>query len=516
MHDIPLRTIGSSLRDRKPVDRRNSCISIPDDGRTLRKRAYLGDLSEMQRRNTSRWAFEVHRFGCVHHGQPNSGCAWGIWPSGYRGTRLGPRNLGVACMNLLFPDRDSLARDPLGFLLSKADSASAPMVPLALGFHRVFLVTDLAFITDGPFCPGTLRIPASPFSLFSPIEISQARARPRIVGPKTVTSTEDCSRIIDGITHQLLVGLRKSIFSAYRHASFDCWRFASILSTKLTFIALFGSRSEDIIDYQIFSHHAAIVHSFKDSAALDVICKRERERKEKERACEPSLQLIQESVEQALSAQQYPSVYKFTHKTFSSLTELCQLVIAVQQTTAVAIFWALFVLSRTRSLRKIVEEEADACLSSDGDLAKDKLNVAHLTRDVYLEILRLVPLNNFIVFNCRTRSILADQELSNNDKIVICPHAIFRSEKYFLNAKKIAIRRKYDADYFRLQQLSCGGGIIFQLASLNLALLLLDLAAAFELDLVEGPSEFIAPPGSRTVRPDIKVRLNLRRSRLFR
>jgi len=36
-------------------------------------------------------------------------------------------------MNFLFPDRVPLTRDPLGFLLSRADLALAPLAPLALG-----------------------------------------------------------------------------------------------------------------------------------------------------------------------------------------------------------------------------------------------------------------------------------------------------------------------------------------------------------------------------------------------
>ena len=58
-------------------------------------------------------------------------------------------------MNLLFPNRVSLTRDPLGFLLREADHASAPLAPLALGFHRVHLVNDLSLIKDGPFDSGS-------------------------------------------------------------------------------------------------------------------------------------------------------------------------------------------------------------------------------------------------------------------------------------------------------------------------------------------------------------------------
>jgi cytochrome P450 len=418
-------------------------------------------------------------------------------------------------VNLLFPDRDGLTRDPLRFLLSKADSASAPMTPLSLGFHRVLLVSDLALMNGGPFFGGTLCVPASPSSLFSPIEISQASTW-RKAQPKTEKSSEDCTTIVNGITNELLIGLRKGIFSAYRHASFDCWQFSTLLATKLTFTALFGSSSEDVVDRQAFSHHAEIVHSFKDLIALDIICGNERQRIKKEQDCKQSLQVIQSAVQKAFSHRQAQSVCAYAYETTYPLEEICQLALAIQQATSEAFFWTIFALSRTQSLRAIIEEEADACLSSDGDLDKDKLDIAHATKNISLEILRLVPANNIIVFDCKSRSILAEHGVRGGDKLVVCPYVIFRSTRYFSNADNAIIGRKYGADLLGLQYLSCGGGVVFQIVLLNLALLLLDLAAAFELELVEGPGEFVALPSFRSVRPDIKVRLNLRRSKLFR
>ena len=416
-------------------------------------------------------------------------------------------------MNLLFPDRDGLTRDPLRFLLGKADSSSAPMTPLSLGFHRVLLINDLALMNDSLFFRGTLCAPGS--SLFSPIEINQARMW-RKAQPKAEKSSEDCATIISDLVDELLIGLRKSIFSAYRHASFDCWQFSNLLATKLAFIVLFGSRSEDVVDRQAFSHHAEIVHSFKDVIALDIICGNERQRIKKQKDCKQSLQVIMSAVQKAFSCRQAQSVCAYAYRTSYPLEEICQLAVATQQVTAEAFFWTIFALSRTQSLRAIVEEEADACLSSDGDLDKNKLDIAQVTKSLSLEIIRLVPMNNIIVFDCKSRSILKEYGVRGGEKLVVCPYAIFRSTRYFTNADKMMIGRKYSADLFGLQYLSCGGGIVFQIVLLNLALLLLDLSAAFELELVEGPGEFVALPSFRSARPNVKVRLNLRRSKLFR
>ncbi len=151
-------------------------------------------------------------------------------------------------MNFLFPDRVPLTRDPLGFLLSRADLALAPLAPLALGLHRVHLISDLALIKDGPFGCGTLSVSSFPSAVFAPITIHECREEQLIAQATMDKRPTACKRVINIIINDLLLDLRKSIFSAYHHASFDCWQFSSILATKLTFTAFFGSESKFLVN----------------------------------------------------------------------------------------------------------------------------------------------------------------------------------------------------------------------------------------------------------------------------
>ena len=74
-------------------------------------------------------------------------------------------------MNFIFPDRVALTRDPLGFLLSRTNHALAPLTPLALGFHRVHLISDLALFNDRSFDSGTLCVSDFSSAVFTPITI---------------------------------------------------------------------------------------------------------------------------------------------------------------------------------------------------------------------------------------------------------------------------------------------------------------------------------------------------------
>jgi hypothetical protein len=172
-------------------------------------------------------------------------------------------------MKLFFPDRDRLGRDPLEFLLRRADSAAAPMLPLGLGLRRNLLVADLSLINEGPFGADRLYIPFSPDDPSAPLAIVGDRQHRQTAGPRKGIDVKDRAKIIDHITKEVLSSLRRGIFSAYRHASFDCWRFSSSIAAKLTLVNLF---STDAVDAQaIFSHHAEIIHSLSDPIALDII-----------------------------------------------------------------------------------------------------------------------------------------------------------------------------------------------------------------------------------------------------
>jgi cytochrome P450 len=174
------------------------------------------------------------------------------------------------------------------------------------------------------------------------------------------------------------------------------------------------------------------------------------------------------------------------------------------------------VLSRDRDLRSIVEKEADVCLSSDGDIDIRRIHRASITKGLVLEVMRLAPARSLIVFEANSGFSLRSYPIKHGDRIIICPHIIYRGSQHFPEANEMRIGRKYDKELSGLQYLACGGRIVFRLVFLNLVLLLLDLAAAFELELAQGPDEFRATPRFGAVRPDVKVRLNLRRSRLFR
>ena len=230
-------------------------------------------------------------------------------------------------MNLLFPDRDKLGRDPLGFLLREAERASAPVLPLALGFHRYLLVTDFTLINEGPFCARWLCAPPSPFDFFAPIEIDENSLNRQIAHPKVCINTEDCVKIVDDITKEILGSLRRGIFSAYRHASFDCWRFSNSVATKLAFAALFGTDS--VADEQIFSQHAEIIHSLRDPISFDIILRRHKPVYLKMWSCKHSLHIAHSVALKAYRDRKRIDLRSHTNELTSSVEFISDLAISI-------------------------------------------------------------------------------------------------------------------------------------------------------------------------------------------
>ena len=358
---------------------------------------------------------------------------------------------------------------------------------------------------DGPFGCGTLSVSNFPSAVFAPITICERRDKQLTAQDTMAKRSITCRRVINKLIHAMLIDFRKSIFLAYHHVSFESWYFSSTLATKLTFTALFGSDSKFFVDQRAFANHAELIYSERGLIALDIICQRERERFKRENLCKRSLQEVGSTIQTEFKNRHAQSVCGFAYEagsqTFRSFAEIFHLVLAVRQATAEAFFWALFELARSKSIRTAIEEEADACLLLNGELDCSKLYIASYTRNLSLEVLRLAQINNIIVFTLRSRSNLAEYKIRKGDQIIVCPHAFFRSKRYFKNADTLIVGRNYDPSLATLQHLACGGGLAFHIVLLNLALLLLDLAAAFELELVEGPSEFAALPSFQAARP---------------
>jgi cytochrome P450 len=192
------------------------------------------------------------------------------------------------------------------------------------------------------------------------------------------------------------------------------------------------------------------------------------------------------------------------------MDEITTILLAGHHTTGSAIAWNLYYLATNKYLLSKIAQEADACLSSDGDIDQSKLKTAQLSAALGKEVLRLFPSSWWFAREVKRTHVLEDCSFRQGDSLLISPWVFHRSTRYWKNPEQFDLSRNYGSKAY----LPFGAGpracIGMGLASLELQLITLDLAAAFELELAEAPPNLV-PTALVTLKPPpIKLRLRIR------
>jgi cytochrome P450 len=167
-------------------------------------------------------------------------------------------------------------------------------------------------------------------------------------------------------------------------------------------------------------------------------------------------------------------------------------------------------LATDKYLLSKIAQEADACLSFDGDIDQTKLKTAQISAALGKEVLRLFPSSWWFAREVKTAHVLDGYSLRPGDSLLISPWIFHRSPRYWKDPELFDLSRNYGSKAY----IPFGAGpracIGMGLASLELQLITLDLAAAFELELAEAPPNLV-PTALVTLKPPpIKLRLRIR------
>jgi cytochrome P450 len=185
--------------------------------------------------------------------------------------------------------------------------------------------------------------------------------------------------------------------------------------------------------------------------------------------------------------------------------EAMTIVLAGHETTALALTWALYLLSATAPARVRIEEEVDAVLAGrPPGLAE----VARLpfTEAVILEALRLYPpafgFGREVIERCE----IGDYQLEPGTSIYIVPWVIQRDPRWFDEPDQFRPERWLDGLAKRLPRFAYfpfGGGprlcIGQQFAKLEAIIILSSIVQRWRLDLV--PGQNMTPKPAITLRP---------------
>jgi cytochrome P450 len=190
--------------------------------------------------------------------------------------------------------------------------------------------------------------------------------------------------------------------------------------------------------------------------------------------------------------------------------EILTLMLAGHRTTGSAIAWVMYFMAANTRMKRGVACEADACLSSDGDIDPAKLKSATTSLSLAKEALRLFPSAWWFSREVVGAHTIAGHELKPGDSLIISPWVFHRAERYWRHPDSFDPSRNFASKAY----IPFGAGpracIGMGLAMLELQLVTLDLAAAFELELAQAPPRLAPTPHVILAPPPIKLSLHVR------
>jgi cytochrome P450 len=122
------------------------------------------------------------------------------------------------------------------------------------------------------------------------------------------------------------------------------------------------------------------------------------------------------------------------------IDQVAVLFLAGHETSANSLTWALFILSQQEDVAEMLRREADA-LASGRHLTFEDTQSLTLTRQVFLETLRLYPPGGFLTRVAGRTVTLGDHQIEGGSLIVVSPWIIHRHRLLWKEADRFIPRR---------------------------------------------------------------------------
>ena len=183
--------------------------------------------------------------------------------------------------------------------------------------------------------------------------------------------------------------------------------------------------------------------------------------------------------------------------------EVATMILAGHETTATALFWALYLLALDQPTQDEVAAEAKAAAAGDAPLGVDALK---LTRAVVDETLRLYPPAFLIARAAAAPDTIASRAVKKHDAILIAPWLLHRHEKLWHEPNAFIPSRflppAAPPDRYAYLPFGVGARICIgaHFALVEATLALARLIGAFRVDLVDKAP--VMPVGVVTTQPD--------------
>jgi len=416
----------------------------------------------------------------------------------------------------MFSDLTAFRRDPLSVLLEKGNSATEPLVRLALGPSPMFLVTDPEMIrpllkaNEEDIDKGQLIHKLRSVVGLSSLTMSGEEYLRR----REVLHTYMAKGSVERLAVPMAAEIRAVIARLARQRSFNPHAALAPLALKMVCIALFGRQVLSEADEQAIVKAVRLIEDdladelFRVFPLLPWASHARRKRREFARK---TMSLVVQRVRaRAHDASILRALESLGLSDEDLSNEVLTMLLTGHHTTGSSAAWLVYHLASEPGLAEAIAAEAAAASDQNGDIRVDRLKSAPLSLALVREVLRLYP--SAWWFSRETKKALefGGRKLKRGTSLIVAPWQLHRNPHHWEEPAAFRLDRSYGSKAylpFGLGPRTCVG---MGLAMLELQLIALEFASAFSFGQVTPypapkpiPSVTLIPPQMRI---DIRIR----------
>lgn len=415
-----------------------------------------------------------------------------------------------------FSDLPAFRRDPLGFVLARGNGAADALVPLALGPQKVFLVVDPELV--------------KPILKADEARLDKGRFVHKmkdVVGNSSLTLSGDAHRLrreplnerlsrgnVERLIPLMTAEIRRLAAHIAMAGSVQVDAVTAQLGLRLVCIALFG---HEVLSPQDEQALVASVRSVEDDLADDIFrilplapWSHFARRRRRAVARKAMAMVVQHVRSNASDASILKTLEHLGLDEDGLRDEVLTMLLAGHHTTGSAMAWLLYHMAVEPGLMDALAHEAMNACDANGEIRPGALKSAPLSLTVVREVLRLYPSIWWFSREVQQPMELAGHKLTRGTSLIICPWQIHRDPRHWPEPEQFRLDRSYSTRAY----LPFGGGpracVGMGVAMLELQLLALEIAAAYQLSgVVAKPAP--EPKASVTlIPPQISMQFRVR------
>lgn len=421
-----------------------------------------------------------------------------------------------------FSDLSAFRRDPLRFLVERGNAASEPLLPLALGPRKIFLVIDPELVKpilkadEKDLDKGRLVHKMEAVVGRSSLTISGEEHRCRREPVNEQLSRGHVERLVP-----LMAGeIRHLAAHLVQQSAVNVHAMTAQLALKLICIALFG--------HQVLSpqdEHALViaVRSVEDELAdemfrlLPLTPWASVARRRRRALARQTMSIVVQHVRgKAADASVLKTLEGLGLGDEAIRDEVLTMLLAGHHTTGSAAAWMLYHLAIEPGLIDAVAAEAQEISDASGEIRPQRLKSAALSLSIVREVLRLYPSAWWFSREVKRRTNIGGRRLSPGATIIISPWHLHRDPRHWPEPDRFRLDRSYTSRAyvpFGAGPRACVG---MGVAMMELQLLALEIAATYQIaNVVVQPAP--QPRASLTLLPPhISMQFRLRERTISR